>query len=220
MSLDRRVRRGQKAGQEGWPGWLLPVAIVGLYELAVQAPEYRDRHEAWQAARAYCDSVGKPLLRIGVHRSFLEPPNGDVTLDLDPSVADPSKGVVLGDERNMYMFADGQFGVCFNEHTLEHLATPEDVRRAVAECLRVADYAMFLFPSRLSLVGKVLWSPQSLGCYYGGPYGAHHLQIETAAEGLRVTPLEGPEADRVFTFIPIPNFQARGSLVIGSAWGG
>lgn len=202
------------------PKLAIVAGLVGLYEAGVQLPEYQDRHEGFAAARAYCRSVGKKLLRIGVHRGLLEPPNGDITLDLDPSVTDPSKGVVLGDERNMVMFADRQFGVAFNEHTLEHLFTAEDVRRAVTECLRVADYAIFLFPSRNSLVGKVLWSPNALGRCFGGPFGAHNLQLDMAPGGIRVTPLEGPEADRAFTFIPIPNCQVRGSgsMVIGSRY--
>ncbi len=199
--------------------WAIAVAL-GLYEAGVQLPEYLDRHDGFRDARAYCRSVGKPLLRIGVHRSPLEPPNGDVTLDLDPSVTDPAKGIVLGDERNMAMFADRQFGVAFNEHTLEHLFTAQDVAMAVGECLRVADYAIFLFPSRNSLVGKVLWSPNALGRYFGGPFGAHNLQLDTAPGGIRVTPLEGPKADQAFTFIPIPNCELRGygSMVIGSRY--
>lgn len=196
--------------------WKIAAAIAAAYEGLVQLPEYGDRHEGFREARAYCRLVGKPLLRIGVNRSPLEPPNGDVTLDLDPAVEDREGGVVLGDERNMAMFVDGQFGVCFNEHTLEHLETANDVALAVKECLRVADYAMFLFPSRWSV-----WSAFSttwirwLGI--GGPYGPHRLQIYVADGGLRVTPLEGPEADRSFTLIPIPNFQtwANRSVVVG-----
>ncbi len=193
--------------------WKVPVLAVGLYELAVQSPEYEDRHIGFRLAREYCRSVGKPLLRIGVHRTFLEPPNGDLTIDLDPSVADRQRGVVQGDERNMYMFGDRQMGICFNEHTVEHLPTAQDVAAAVRECLRVADYAMFLFPSRWSLIARYLRSPSLVG-----PYEAHHLQIEIAEGGIRVTPLEGPEADRVFTFVPIPNLQVRRSLLVGSLY--
>ncbi len=201
-------------------GLLLAAGLIGMYEVGVQLPEYMDRHDGFTAARAYCRSVGKPLLRIGVHRSPLEPPNGDVTLDLDPSVTDIARGVILGDERNMAMFTDRQFGVAFNEHTLEHLITAEDVAESVRECLRVADYAIFLFPSRNLLVGKVLWSPSALGRFFGGPFGAHNLQLDMVQGGVRVTPLEGPEADRSFTFIPIPHAQVRGSgsMVIGSRW--
>ncbi len=196
--------------------WKIAGGVAAAYAAVVHLPEYTDRHTAFEEARAYCRLVGKPLLRIGVNRSSLEPPNGDVTLDLDPSVEDPQGEVVLGDERNMRMFVDGQFGVCFNEHTLEHLGTPLDVALAVNECLRVADYAMFLFPSRWSL-----WTAFSatwirwLGV--GGPYGPHRLQIYAVDGGLRVTPLEGPEADREYTFIPIPNCQAWSqSLVVGA----
>jgi len=82
-------------------------------------------------------------------RSFLEPPNGDVTLDLSEEVLG-IKGGVLGDECDM-PFKDKQFGVCFNEHTLEHLRYPEDVEAAVKECVRVADYAVLLAPSPYSI---------------------------------------------------------------------
>jgi len=86
-----------------------------------------------------------------MQRAPWEPPGGDVTLDLDPDVLKVPGGI-QGDERQM-PFADKQFGVCFNEHTLEHLPDVESIRRAVAECVRVADYAVFLIPSP--------WSPSN-----------------------------------------------------------
>lgn len=114
-------------------------------ELGVQIAEFTERHTLWSKARQFCESKGKPLLRIGMRRSFLEPPNGDVTLDFDPAVANIPSGVV-GDERDM-PFGDKQFGVCFNEHTLEHLHTPADVQKAINECVRVADMAIIITPS-------------------------------------------------------------------------
>ncbi len=128
------------------------LAILGTlvgYEVTIQGIETYERHKFWNVSREYCEAVGKPLLRIGIRRSKLEPPNGDVTLDLDLAVLKIPGGVV-GDERDI-PFADKQFGVCFNEHTLEHLHSAEDVNQAVKECARVADYAVFLTPSPYSL---------------------------------------------------------------------
>jgi hypothetical protein len=119
------------------------------YETAIQVKENVERHDYFRWARNYCDAVGKPLLRIGMRRGFLEPPNGDVTLDIDPEVLNIPGGV-LGDER-LQPFYDKEFGVCFNEHTLEHLLTTEDVELAVNECRRVADVAILLCPSPYSL---------------------------------------------------------------------
>ena len=123
--------------------------LAGVYELGVTAHEIAERHAHWKLSREYCDEVQKPLLCIGMRRGFTEPPNGDVTLDLDPAVQDVEGGV-WGDERDM-PFATKEFGVCFNEHTLEHLRTVEDVQLAVNECVRVADRAVFLTPSPYSI---------------------------------------------------------------------
>lgn len=183
-----------------WP--LAAVGVgLGLYELAMQAPEISDRHETWSWARAYCAQVAKPLLRIGMRRSPLEPPNGDVTLDIDPAIR-AVPGGVQGDERDMRLFADGQFGVAFNEHTLEHLLTPADVPLAVRECLRVADYAVFLFPSARSLVARL--------------HPTHQLQLTVAPGGLRVWRLGADASPGLF--VPVPNATPLQSGVVGS-WG-
>jgi hypothetical protein len=84
-----------------------------------------------------------------MHRGPFEPPNGDVTLDIDPEV-EKIPGGVLGDERFM-PFADREFSFCFNEHTLEHLHSAADVELAVNECRRVADYTVLLCPSPYSI---------------------------------------------------------------------
>lgn len=124
------------------------------YEGSVAVLETVERHNYYRYAREYCDQVGKPLLRIGLKRSPFEPPNGDVTLDISSEVLSIPGGV-LGDERKM-PFSTGQFGCCFNEHTLEHLHEPSDVALAVSECIRVADMAIFLCPSPYSLYANFL----------------------------------------------------------------
>lgn len=127
------------------------LGTVGAYETVIQVQEFNERNEYYKWARQYCDSVGKPLLRVGMKRSILEPPNGDYTLDIDPAVLELTDTIgVQGDERAM-PFPDKMFGVCFNEHTMEHLNTIEDVELAVAESRRVADYAVLLCPSPYSL---------------------------------------------------------------------
>lgn len=135
------------------------------YEGIVQVSETAERHYHFQKAREYCDKVGKPLLRIGVRRSIFEPPNGDVTLDIDPVVRGLLGGI-WGDERKM-PFRDKQFGYCFNEHTLEHLETPEDVALAVKECVRVADRAVFLAPSPYGLVATFFCPTHRLRLWFG-----------------------------------------------------
>lgn len=133
--------------------WNIALGIVlGLviYELIIQTIETLERHTYWRRSREYCDKVKKPLLRVGMKRSIFEPPNGDVTIDLDKAVL-KIPGGVLGDERHM-PFIDKQFGVCFNEHTLEHLHSVKDVELAVRECTRIADCAVFLTPSPYSIV--------------------------------------------------------------------
>lgn len=123
----------------------LLAAGVLVYEGFIHLAETQERWNYYNYGRDYCTKTGKQLLRIGVRRGVLEPPMGDVTLDIDPVVLN-YEGGVLGDERHM-PFADKQFGVCFNEHTLEHLETPKDVELAVNECIRVADIAILLAPS-------------------------------------------------------------------------
>lgn len=129
--------------------WLL-VGIGGLW-LVNEVREFSERRWFWQRSVEHCNRVGKKLLRIGMRRSPFEPPNGDVTLDLDRSVLSVPGGV-LGDVRDM-PFADGEFGVCFNEHVIEHLASRDDVEAAIQECARVADYAVVLCPSPWSFGG-------------------------------------------------------------------
>jgi ubiquinone/menaquinone biosynthesis C-methylase UbiE len=53
-------------------------------------------------------------------------------------------------------FRNKQFGACFNEHTLEHLETAEDVEKAVNECVRVADLTVLLAPTPYGLYANLL----------------------------------------------------------------
>ena len=136
-----------------------------FYEVGLSIRAAFERHKYWNESREYCNEVGKQLLRIGVRRSPLEPPNGDVTLDIDPVIL-TIPGGVLGDERDMSMWKNREFGVCFNEHTLEHLYSAEDVELAVNECVRVADIAVFLAPSPYSLWSNFLVPTHKLRIWF------------------------------------------------------
>ncbi len=140
------------------------LVAAASYEIIIQLAEYAERYEYWKWSREYCDRVGKQLLRIGMQRSPIEPKNGDVTLDIDERVQEIPGGV-HGDERNM-PFSDKQFGVCFNEHTLEHLFSSDDVQLAVNECRRVADYAVLLAPSPNSLYASLFCPTHHLRLWF------------------------------------------------------
>lgn len=145
--------------------FLWKIALAALtYEGVIQVKEHKERHDYFNWARGYCDSVGKELLRIGMRRSGLEPPNGDVTLDIDPEVLNIAGGV-QGDERFM-PFRDKEFGVCFNEHTLEHLHSAEDVEMAIKECRRVADYTVLLAPSPYSIYASLFCPSHRLRLWF------------------------------------------------------
>jgi len=164
-------------------GLLMGLGLAaGMYEAAITVHETMERHRAYGWARGYADSVGKPLLRIGVRRSFLEPPNGDVTLDIDPIVASLPGGVI-GDVRGI-PFAAGEFGVTFCEHVLEHLHTAEDVAAAVAECVRVADYAVFLCPSPYGIWSSFLCPSHRLRLWFDPPGNAMVVRRNILRTGL------------------------------------
>jgi hypothetical protein len=162
---------------------ILSKLLIGalLYEGTIGATELHERFNNWNWARDYCDQVGKPLLRIGMHRGPFEPPNGDYTLDVDPAIEDIPGGV-LGDERNM-PFCDKQFGVCFNEHTLEHLHDAQSVEMAVNECRRVADYAVLLCPSPYSIYATLFCPSHRLRLWFDNKNNRIVVKPNTWATG-------------------------------------
>lgn len=123
-----------------------------------------ERHTFYNEAREYCNSVSKPLLRVGIRKYPWEPPNADYTVDIDPDILNISGGI-LADERAM-PFSNKQFGACINQHTLEHLNTPEDVQQAVNECTRVSDTTILLTPSPYSFFSNVLNPQHNLRLYF------------------------------------------------------
>lgn len=102
---------------------------------------------AARQARAYADSMGKPVLNIGAgtsgssFRAWLLGPTlwGDVNLDIAVS-ADPR--VQYGDVQRI-PYPDKYFGAAIASHVVEHV---DDPVRAVQELHRVADKVYILVP--------------------------------------------------------------------------
>ncbi len=134
-------------------GWTIAKILLG-YEGGMAIRENVERHKYYNQARAYADSVGKPLLVVGMKRHFYQPPDGDVTADIDPRVEEIPGGV-WADERDL-PFSNKEFGAVYNAHTLEHMSSAEDVEKAINECLRVADVGVFLAPSPYSVIANFL----------------------------------------------------------------
>ena len=127
---------------------------LGLYEGIIQANESEERHTLYRWSRDYCNSVGKQLLQVGMRRHWWNPPEGDVTLDIDPAVLS-TPGGIIGDVRGMNIFRDKQFGAVICSHVLEHLQSAGDIELAVSECIRVADKTVFIAPSPYSIVAML-----------------------------------------------------------------
>jgi len=146
----------------GVVGWLCAWAVGG-YAFDVL---HRSR-QAERAARAYCDSVDKPMLVVGAGtpnsslRALILGPqrSGDVNLDLAGHAACPTPAelyasapvtagqtgppVCKGNALDLSAYPDGFFGAILATHVLEHLSDPEV---ALAEWTRVADRAYVVTP--------------------------------------------------------------------------
>jgi len=131
----------------------LLIKLLAGYEAGMITRQIGERIRYYKEARAYADTVGKPLLNIGMQRAPWQMPNGDVTVDLDPKVL-TIPGGVMTDERDM-PFGDKEFAIVVNSHTLEHLPDAQSVEQAVNECLRVADKAIIICPSPYELISNM-----------------------------------------------------------------
>jgi len=141
--------------------------LLGLwagYEGGIGIRNIIERHTYYKEAREYCDMIGKPMLRIGMRKYFWEPPDADVTVDIDPQV-ESTIGGVCADERSL-PFANKEFGVCINQHTLEHLSNIEDAEQAINESFRVADIAVLLTPSPYSVFTNIFNPHHNLRLYF------------------------------------------------------
>lgn len=128
----------------------LIAAGVVLQEASLVASEMKERKTVFRQARAYADSVGKPLLVVGVPKGPAFHRKGDVTIDLDPILC-ALFGAQVSDVRAI-PYPDGYFGAAFISHVLEHLPTVADAEQAVRELSRVAQKTFIVSPHRSSLI--------------------------------------------------------------------
>ncbi len=103
---------------------------AAVWETGVQIKEHKERHNWFNWSREYCNSVGKPLLTVGLQRGTYNPPDGDIVVDVDPEVLNIPTGVLSS--VTAMPFPDKSFGVAYNSHVLEHLQSPEDIEAARA----------------------------------------------------------------------------------------
>ena len=117
--------------------------------------ENADRRRAWQTARDEADRRGRPLLNVGCPSTRLlrAHPCGDVCLDSDIRRLAGCQAweQCLADVREI-PYPAGTFGAALASHVLEHLPTPEDAERALAELHRVAEVVYVVSPSPLNMV--------------------------------------------------------------------
>lgn len=133
---------------------LIAAWIVGGYVLDVLLRT----KVAERSARAYCDSVGKPLLNVGSGTrtsslaAFLMGPSrvGDVNLDIAATAecrVERGSEPCHGDAHDLSRWPDKFFGAVVGCHVAEHL---DDPVRAIQEWRRVADRVYVVTPSPLT----------------------------------------------------------------------
>ena len=123
----------------------------GLSQIAAVVWEHRRRYINFRAARRYATAVGKPLLVVGrpsgLIRTYSE---GDVTLDIDPRVAEECRSGYVADVRQI-AFPDKHFGSAFCSHVLEYLPDVVGFEKAVAELNRVAEKVFICYTLPLTI---------------------------------------------------------------------
>ena len=123
--------------------------LIGVFTNEVI--ESNERQKTYSQARMTADSLGKPLLVVGVPKRLREAhPGGDVTIDSDLNV-DAAMPYQVADVRNI-PYSVKYFGAAFISHVLEHMDTPEDVKLAVDEMYRVADAVFVAGPHKNSII--------------------------------------------------------------------
>lgn len=181
----------------------LLVALGGavLWETGVQVKEHVERHDWYNWSREYCDSVGKPLLTVGLQRGTYNPPNGDSVIDVDPEVLDVSGGVLAS--VTALPFPDKKFGIAYNSHVLEHLSSPEDIEAAIAECRRVADYAVLLAPSPYSIMANLFCPSHNYRLWMDSKNNKVVVKPSSWQTGIGVN-YGGAVKQTMFTYNPLP----------------
>jgi len=132
-----------------------------------QMVETQEKRQVFNQARAYADSVGKPLLVVGAPKLRFNHPCGDVTIDISPEMARFCDGEIA-DVRNI-PYPDHYFGAAFASHVLEHLPTIEDAFQALSEMERVADRVFIASPHKTSIMA---WLNPN-----------HHLWVTPSGDG-------------------------------------
>ena len=145
--------------------WL--IGAVAAREGVQQLVELQERHDVFNQAREYADSVRKPLLVVGTPKWGVNHPCGDVTIDIQPGLGQACP-VEIADVRDI-PYPDGHFGAAYVSHVLEHLATVKDAVQALDELERVADRAFVVSPHKTSLAALIYWG--------------HHLWITPSGDG-------------------------------------
>jgi len=118
-----------------------------LYELGVQAQEFKVRYVYMEKAYNISRRIGKPMLVIGTPKG--RHVCGDVLLDIAPRGECPFE--VEGDIHNI-PFEDNIFGSCVAAHVIEHIERPW---QALLEMQRVADYVCVLYPCYASWFARI-----------------------------------------------------------------
>jgi len=141
--------------------FLLTGIFIGvvIWQLVVWLGEIRDKDKKYEAAAAFAQKVGKPLLVAGgpfgtyrVRRLLNMPAHGkgDVCLDIVCYAFTGHPRGVIADVTQI-PFSDKSFGAAFASHLLEHLPIIDDAKRALAELNRVAEAVFIVYPSRQSI---------------------------------------------------------------------
>lgn len=142
------------------------LAGIAIREGLLQVVEINERHQIFNQARDYADSVRKPLLVIGAPKLKFFHPYGDVTIDINPRMG--TGEVEIADVRDI-PYPNGYFGATFCSHVLEHLATIEDASQALDEMERVADRVFVVTPHKTSLIANI--------------HPDHHLWVTPSGDG-------------------------------------
>jgi len=141
--------------------FLLP---IGVWQGVAHYKQALERQVKYEAARAYADSIGKPLLVVGgpwganPFRSLLKIPAhgcGDVCIDIHPEACEGCSNTVEADIRDI-PFPDKYFGAALASHILEHLPTVDNCERAISELHRVANAVYVAGPSKQSILAWLI----------------------------------------------------------------
>lgn len=139
---------------------------VAIREGVLQLTELNERHQIFNQARDYADSVGKPMLVVGAPKWQFSHPYGDVTIDINPCFA--SGSVEIADVREI-PYGNNYFGAAHVSHVLEHLPAIEDAFQALDELERVADRVFVVSPHKTSLMAQI--------------HPDHHLWVTPSGDG-------------------------------------